>query len=407
MSDLLQVIVTATCYFIFNREFFRVVESILQEEIIHFRHVIWTFLCNYLVFLFCSTLEFHLIVNWIIFSVLLWAELRIILHRPILVCLSFSLSGTLLGLAINILCRSLFATALNIPLVAFDNQVSLEGNLKLYPVVIGFLLTAFLFYITRRYQTLQGMNLVFKDKENLLFLNGLWIAMYLYLCLNLIVYYNGENILVVKLWSMKSSIFVLAGEMLAATFAMRLAQLNAYRKESQRSRQIMNEERQREQELRVIAISDPLTGCENRLQLEKRLQIACENHQRIYLAFLDLNGLKYVNDTFGHEMGDMYLLTLTQAIQDVYQHPHTLYRYGGDEFIILFEGIEEAQIIKNLTLMQEYLTRDEKRKGYAFTMSFSYGIASLSEGFDMDTILHLADERMYEMKQRMHKASTL
>lgn len=402
MNYFLQVSISAFSYFIFNLEFFKVVQSIMQVNKLSKKDLLWTFLCNYLVFLICTNLEFHLILNWFIFLMLLGFELKIIFHLPSKACFTFTAFGILLGLSINIFFRSLIAAMMNIPLYAFDNQVSIPGNLKLYPVLIGFFLTGFLFWVTRRYQTLKDYILVINDAQNLLFLCGLSIAMYLYLCLNLIVYYNGENILIVKLWSMKSSIFVMVGLGLSVTFAMRLAQLNAYRKESMRSKQIMEEEKQREDELRMIAITDPLTGCENRQQLEKRLQRAIDEKKDMYLAFLDLNGLKYVNDTYGHEMGDMYLLELTNAVLEVYRFPHTLYRYGGDEFILLFEHISQVQVMKNLNLMQEFLKRNEQRKSYLFPMSFSYGIASLEECTSVEELLHIADNRMYEMKKQMH-----
>lgn len=403
MNYFFQIFISAVSYFFFNMEFFKVSQSIMQEKKLGAREFLWTTILNYTVFVLCTNLELHLIFNWLIFLMLLGFELYIIFHQQLLVCFLFSLLGTQLCLAINIFSRSLLAVTMDVSLFAFDNQTSLPGNLKLYPVLIGFFLTAFLLWITHRYKTLKELILVINDDHNLKFLTGLLVGMYLYLCMNLIVYYNGENILIVKLWSMKSSIFVMVGEMLSVILAIRLAQLNAYRKESQRTKQIMQEEKMREEELRMIAIRDPLTGCENRLQLEKRLQEAKKQAQRMYIAFLDLNGLKHVNDTYGHEMGDVYLLELTGAIQKTYGYPHTMYRYGGDEFILLFEHMSKEKAMECLDKMQEALENSRIQNAYDFSMSFSYGVVAIEEEDTIEALIHKADERMYDMKKQMQK----
>ncbi len=98
----------------------------------------------------------------------------------------------------------------------------------------------------------------------------------------------------------------------------------------------MSELRRREESLAVQAATDPLTGLLNRAAFADRLEECCGLHERQLLAFVDLNGFKDVNDTFGHQLGDAVLVELAQRLRQVTREDDVLARFGGDEFVILF-----------------------------------------------------------------------
>lgn len=392
-----QTIAPAICYFIFNWQYFRCVESILSVKPMHRWGLVSTFLLNFGVFYLCTIFKFHLISNWLIFLGLLFAEQLILYRQPVRSCLLPALLGTQLGLAVNILFRSLFAIVLNKSLVAFDNSVEI-GHLKAYPVLLGFIAAALVFWLVTRFGLLKKLVLVIERKGLLAFLLGLEIAMYFYLCMNLFVYYIEGNHMILKLWSMKSAVFVIVGEFLAVVLSMRMGEIAVYRAKSQESREILAREKARELELRAIAASDPLTGCENRRQAQVRIQSAVESDRDFCLCFIDLNRLKRVNDQYGHEMGDKYILIAVKALEEVRGSSDYLFRYGGDEFLLLLYHVGPAQALERLERARQRLEELRAEHNYPFTVSFCYGTATPDDGKEAREIIQAADARMYQMK---------
>lgn len=395
----LKTLPPAICYFLFNWQFFRCVESILKIKPLSRYKIIQTFLLNYSIFFLSTLLGFHLIVNWIIFLFLLLAEQLLLYKQSARNCALFALLGTQLGLAVNILCRSLIAIILNVPLVAFDNRVLDSRNMKVVPVLLGFLFVGLLFYIIIRFNILKRLILVLEDPKTSAFFLALLIAMYFYLCLNLMVYSIKDNNLILKLWSMKSAIFVIVGQHLSVILSIHLGQISVYRKKSQESQEQLAKEQLRELELRAIASTDPLTNCENRLQAKPRIQEALDAKREFCLGFVDLNRLKFVNDSFGHDMGDRYILAVSKVLGQMCRQGDSLFRYGGDEFLLLLFDTTVFEANKRLRQAQKQLEEECIRHAYPFSAGISYGIATPDDGIEALTLVKAADSRMYHMKQ--------
>lgn len=395
-----KTIAPALCYFLYNWQFFRGTECVRSVVPLRMRAIICTFLINYGVFFLCSVMHLHLIVNWIIFLILLSAEQRIMYQQPTKECFLLALMGTQFGLAANILFRSLFAVILNVPLYAFDNRITYAGNMKSYPIILGFLAGGIFFMLVKNLGWLKNISLIIENNSTLVFLLSLLTAMYGYLCMNLVVYYIGENNFVLKLWSMKSSVFVMVGEWLSIMLSIRMGQLAQYRTKVQESREAMALEMTRELELRTIAGTDPLTGCENRYRAVRCLQEALNKKRKFCLCFVDLNGLKNVNDSFGHEIGDNYLKAVADALRQSCDLEDALFRYGGDEFLIIFFDIEVETAEQRLVQAQKQLKETEE---YPFLMLISYGITSSDEVQESQELIQTADDRMYNMKLKVGK----
>lgn len=398
LGDLFRTLGTAVCYAVFNQQFFCCTAVILEQKPPRRLHLVWTFVLNYLIFVACSLLSLHLIVNWTVFLVLLFGEALLLFGHRVKGSFLAALMGVQLGLAVNILLRSLVALLLDVPLVAFDNNTLMTGNMKVYPVLLGFLLAGALLWLARRFGWLKNLPLVLRSNMTLTFLLGLLLAMQLYLCLNLLVYSIPQNTPVLKLWSMKSSIFVLMGEAISGVFAVRMGRLAAYRAENQRARQILAEEQLRQREFETIAQTDTLTGCENRAATEKYLVDAQAADRPFCLCFADLNGLKAVNDTFGHKMGDEYLLTVVHALKQICGPGDKLFRYGGDEFVLVSRGVTARQADQRLQQAQRELRQAKARRGLPFSMSISYGIVESAAAASPAELLQRADGLMYQMK---------
>lgn len=127
-----------------------------------------------------------------------------------------------------------------------------------------------------------------------------------------------------------------------------------------------------EERIRYLATHDPLTGLLSRAFLEEVL--SKENLLfPVGVALFDLNGLRLVNDAFGTAMGDQILVHLAEVLQEEYRQGGTfLFRYGGDEFLVLLPGSSEEHLEKSV---RRILARTEREKVAGLPLSVSVGFA--------------------------------
>ncbi len=121
----------------------------------------------------------------------------------------------------------------------------------------------------------------------------------------------------------------------------------------------ITERKKIEERLAYLAQYDTLTELPNRNLFHDRLSQAMarssRNQQLLALMFLDLDGFKEVNDTFGHDMGDQVLKAAAQRLKACLRDVDTIARYGGDEFAIIVEGINHAHYINNVQRVAQKL----------------------------------------------------
>lgn len=161
-------------------------------------------------------------------------------------------------------------------------------------------------------------------------------------------------------------------------------------------------------QLERLAQHDSLTGLINYRQLTRLLERALARADRrdsvVVLMFIDLDGFKAVNDTWGHAAGDLVLQMVARRVQAKLRAEDALARLGGDEFVILLEDVasrEGALRVARLALAEiESITEAD---GHAVTVSASIGIASargqMGAARGQEALLADADKAMYEAKQ--------
>jgi diguanylate cyclase len=158
-----------------------------------------------------------------------------------------------------------------------------------------------------------------------------------------------------------------------------------------------------EEQLKQLAYHDELTDLPNRTLLRKHLSKAIARSKRhehdLTIMFIDLDGFKKVNDTMGHEAGDILLKEVACRLDNFVREEDLVARLGGDEFIVVFEetGKEEVESIADRIvegLSNPYLIGEE-----IATISPSIGISIFPEdGEDVGTLLQNADKAMYAVK---------
>jgi diguanylate cyclase (GGDEF)-like protein len=164
---------------------------------------------------------------------------------------------------------------------------------------------------------------------------------------------------------------------------------------------LLIDNQQKTKQLREQATRDGLTGFFNRRMMDemvpRELQRAVRYHRDMSLAMLDVDGFKAVNDTLGHDEGDRLLRIFAGCIRKIARASDLLFRYGGDEFLLLLPETTNEQadeILKRLdgTICPELISKLGR-------VTFSAGIASYVSDASAEDLVKLADDRLYQSKR--------
>src|SRR5216684_243709 len=168
----------------------------------------------------------------------------------------------------------------------------------------------------------------------------------------------------------------------------------------------VTEQRALEDQLRRQAFSDSLTGLANHRRLFDVLQAEVERTKRtereFSLLLLDLDGLKEVNDRFGHLVGNRALCRLVQIMADCCRSVDTAARQGGDEFALVLPETDAAAATLVARRICQLLAEDTEEPA----LSVSVGVASYPrDAENVGTLLYAADRALYSMKEKRSKAA--
>ena len=158
--------------------------------------------------------------------------------------------------------------------------------------------------------------------------------------------------------------------------------------------------RQREK-LIQLATKDPLTGAGNRRHLDNKLNEVVNTYQRTgtstAMLLMDIDHLKKVNDSHGHVVGDQVLKRITEIVNLRIRVTDSLYRIGGDEFVIILEGQKIDRAAHLAEQLRTLVEANELIAGQPVTVSV--GVAELKADETVEDWLHRADEALYGAKR--------
>lgn len=152
-------------------------------------------------------------------------------------------------------------------------------------------------------------------------------------------------------------------------------------------------------ELTNKAYRDAMTGVYNRAFFEEYMKKVLEERRQAILIYIDLDKLKAVNDQYGHQEGDSYILHFVHTIQK-YFNPYDIFsRVGGDEFVLVLEKIQKEQAVSKI---RQALLEFKECSDRQYLCSFSYGVVSIKEDEpkSLQALLQEADTIMYECKRQ-------
>jgi len=174
------------------------------------------------------------------------------------------------------------------------------------------------------------------------------------------------------------------GVFVAALVMVRIGLLSAQRDQAERA-------------LEHQATHDPLTGLPNRLELVRRLAGALNQGIGCVLLFCDLDDFKGINDRYGHATGDRLLIEVGQRLRGCVPPPHTISRFGGDEFVVLLVNTPPSEVDAVQDCISATLARSFDQVDGA-TVGVSIGVAYTDGERDPERLIRLADRAMYRVK---------
>jgi diguanylate cyclase (GGDEF)-like protein len=151
-------------------------------------------------------------------------------------------------------------------------------------------------------------------------------------------------------------------------------------------------------EARIRAEVDPLTKLANRGRLYADIQLALDANELVSLVFLDLDGFKSVNDTFGHSAGDELLRHVASRLGKLVRTHSLVARFAGDEFVIASFGRDAQRISSVMQRALDAIARPFALSAGTVSLQASAGIAVSTSGSTVEQLIHEADLKMYRAK---------
>ena len=156
--------------------------------------------------------------------------------------------------------------------------------------------------------------------------------------------------------------------------------------------------------LQSLANTDGLTGLLNKRYFDQVLTVLEQHSQSFALFYMDLDRFKPVNDTYGHDVGDKLLKGVAQRLQSCIRSRDYAFRLGGDEFALLLIGpMEQETCARKMNMICEMIAVPYEIDGNSVSVGASCGYALYpAESVDVQQVRYIADQRMYENKQKNH-----
>lgn len=166
-------------------------------------------------------------------------------------------------------------------------------------------------------------------------------------------------------------------------------------------------------ELRRVAMTDPVTGISNRKHLEGRLSAAIAEYQRnasvAGLLFMDVDRFKHINDAYGHNTGDNVLRMVANTIRYTVRDTDVVGRWGGDEFMVILQDVQDENALQVAAKKVWTLAGSSRLdvNGLGLTVTLSIGATMIRSGDTPESLVHRADELMYQSKKAGRNCVTI
>lgn len=337
--------------------------------------------------------------KWILLIGIVYVEGIWILELNKRSAIFLALISVMNGISAMVFYSALISIFWRMPLSYFSDSFSLDKPLKILPVILGYFSASYLLNKYSSEEERESIRYITETCKRMRFLLVSLSLSVIFLLIQFSLYIRLSDTWAAKFWSLGSCLYISIGYYFVFCYAVRIGRIYQMEIENRKMQEVLKNQEKEENVLQEALVYDGLTGVYSRFVGKQKVDEILEKEIPFHLCLIDLDGLKYVNDHFGHCAGDVYLYTVAKVLrQNRREDEDILFRYGGDEFVLIYVNCTEDIVLKRLE--EAYTKLREESKTYQ--MSISYGVCSWQEGDTYYTLLTKADRRMYLMK-RKHK----
>ena len=192
-----------------------------------------------------------------------------------------------------------------------------------------------------------------------------------------------------RTWWTLSLFFVLPRCMICAAFTIVCSNV----------RKILNLNVKYAQKMENMAEIDGMTGLYNKSKYMNVVSGSYKKEEQLAVIFWDINFLKKINDTIGHEAGDKLIISVAESIRMITGESDYGYRIGGDEFILIMRNADEKSVQRKIQEWENALSIMQKKVEFPLSVSMGY---AWGKGEDLEEIISRADHMMYDNKRIIH-----
>ncbi len=248
---------------------------------------------------------------------------------------------------------------------------------------------------------------VLKDKKNFQFSIYMISVVFVYVSITAYLLYNSDvDDMRLTYLALKVGVCTVVGYVVSIFLNYSLSTMRLQKQKADKLTEEVLQEQKNVQLLEVEATIDSFTGFYIRDVAFNRIDHFLNDKEPFYICFIDMNELKIVNDTYGHDEGDFYILETTRVISE-YFSSDTNVRYGGDEFLIIGKFHEEnTHPLLQMETCAGKIHEIGKIHNKPYETSISFGLIVIKDDKDftnLDDLIKCADEEMYLHKKSLKK----
>lgn len=384
------------CFAIYNIRAYAFCQSILipskKRKFGNFISLAFNFLALSLSLFYTLPVFLSLVV--IYFTVLLQF---LYLFRGDLIALIFC-SGTFMFHIMNVkmIVTSIFILIYDIPSYSLFE----ESGLSVFCTFVTALLLLNSLEVFQKVITHETVQTLMENRSQLRFVTSSMMLINVYLLILSVSYSGLGYSTIAAIFLLTTSLLLFGAFYTSFWHAVKMSVMMEHEIKSKRLEAQLKATKEDIAELQAFAFTDTLTAVHNRRYGIDELNQYIREQTPFCLCFIDIDHLKYVNDHFGHEEGDRYILDVVKVLTGACTADETLSRMGGDEFMLLLPRLSHAIALERLGVVSETVSRIPS----VYHPSISYGIVEVKadSALSATQILRQADQRMYQYKQANH-----
>ncbi len=342
----------------------------------------------------------------IYFFLLYLIEIKLIFNKNWMVTLFQAISAVVNIFAIRMFVLASFAIHNNIMI----SEYGIVQEHRLLVTITAFTLTAIYFSFLLQIFQITKVENVLQDSDNFRFSLYLLLSAFVYFSFTVFIIYTSpvEDIKMLYL-AIKIAICVILGYALSIYYNFLFSRLRMHKFKFYDLVNALREEEKHVEQLEKEVVTDTFTGLKVREVAYHRIEHFLHDQEPFFIIFIDMNGLKIVNDTYGHEEGDVYIHAVVEIIKEHYP-TETIARLGGDEFLIIGKIPQHDNLSATILQVVHNIKEFSSLHAKPYETSISYGIVVVDEQYkneSAESLIKQADIKMYDYKRKNKKERTV